>query len=206
MSCNRCSIEIHLSKSFLEKGETVIDIDNPNDYYDVQLKLTRLEELEKYPKFQFVKLDIVNKNAMNELFTQYSFAVVCNFAAQTGIMYSTINPNAFIQSNIIGLSYCKERDCKLIYASSSSIYGDSTKLPFSESAPISIPKNLYAKTKINNEDLSQMYSDHFGMQAIGLRLLSVYGTFGRPVMAYMIFTKSILNHYHKYLWGWHNET
>jgi UDP-glucuronate 4-epimerase len=191
-------IGFHLAKRLLEKGETVIGIDNLNDYYDVCLKHTRLNELTKYPDFQFIKMDIADKNSMNKLFSQINFDIVCNLAAQAGIMYSAVNPDAFIHSNIVGfinvLECCKEHGCKLIYASSSSVYGNNTRLPFSETDPGSMPKNLYAKTKINNEYLDQMYSDHFGMQTVGLRLFSVFGTFGRPDMAMMIFTKSMLNH------------
>lgn len=191
-------IGFHLSKSLLEKGVTVIGIDNLNDYYDVSLKYARLKELEKYPNFQFIKIDIANKSIVSELFENENFDIVCNFAAQAGIMYSTVNPDAFIHSNIVGfinvLECCKEHNCKLIYASSSSVYGDNQKLPFSESDTLKIPKNLYAKTKINNEYLAQIYSEHFGLQTIGLRLFSVYGAFGRPDMAYMIFTKSIIKY------------
>lgn len=191
-------IGFHFSKRLLEKGETVVGIDNLNDYYDVHLKYARLKVVEIYPNFRFLKIDITDKTAMNELFNQHSFDIVCNFAAQAGIMYSTINPDAYINSNITGflniLDCCKKHDCKLIYASSSSVYGDNKKLPFSESDPLTMPKNLYAKTKIQNEQLAWIYSDHFGLQAIGLRLFSVYGTFGRPDMAYMLFIKAILNH------------
>jgi UDP-glucuronate 4-epimerase len=191
-------IGFHLTKALLEKGKTVIGIDNLNDYYDVSLKYARLKVLDKYSDFQFIRMDIADKNAMNELFKQHSFDIVCNFAAQAGIMYSTINPNAFIQSNIIGfvnvLDCCKERHCKLIYVSSSSVYGNNKKMPFSETDPITAPKNLYAKTKIVNEYLAQIYSEHFNLQTIGLRLFSVYGTFRRPDMAYMFFTKAIINH------------
>jgi UDP-glucuronate 4-epimerase len=191
-------IGFHLTKRLLEKGNTVIGIDNLNDYYDVQLKYARLQELEQFPDFQFVKIDIADKCAMNELFARNHFDTVCNFAAQAGVTYSTVNPDAYIHSNIVGfinvLECCKKHNCKLIYASSSSVYGDNKKLPFAETDPITMPKNLYAKTKINNEYLAQMYSDHFGLQTIGLRLFSVYGTFGRPDMVMLIFTKAMLNH------------
>lgn len=190
-------IGFHLSKRLLDNKETIIGIDNLNDYYDVSLKHARLKELAKYSDFQFAKIDIADKTAMNELFSQNHFDIVCNFAAQAGVTYSTINPDAYIHSNILGfinvLECCKEYNCKLIYASSSSVYGDNKKLPFSENDPILIPKNLYAKTKLNNEYLVQMYSDHFGMQTIGLRLFSVYGAFGRPDMVMMLFTKAMLN-------------
>jgi UDP-glucuronate 4-epimerase len=206
-------IGFHLSKILLEKGETVVGIDNLNDYYDVHLKYARLNELgveqtdfeynravksSKYSDFQFVKVDIADKNTLNGLFESNEFDFVCNFAAQAGIMYSTLNPDAYIHSNIKGflniLDCCKNHNCKLIYASSSSVYGNNLKLPFLETDEIKTPKNLYAKTKIQNEQLAQIYSDHFGLQAVGLRLFSVYGAFGRPDMAYIIFTQSILNH------------
>jgi UDP-glucuronate 4-epimerase len=203
----------HLTKRLLERGENVIGIDNLNDYYDVRLKYARLQELGieqtvcdynrvyhsgKYPNFQFVKINIADKTTLSKLFKKGSFDIVCNFAAQAGIMYSTINPNTYIDSNIVGfinvLECCKEHKSKLIYASSSSVYGDNAKVPFSETDSVTTPKNLYAKTKIQNEHLAQIYCDHFGLQTIGLRLFSVYGTFGRPDMAYVIFAKSILNH------------
>jgi UDP-glucuronate 4-epimerase len=205
-------IGFHLTNRLLERGETVIGIDNLNDYYDVRLKYARLQELgikqtlcdynnvyqsDKFSDFQFIKIDIADKIILWKLCKQNYFDIVCNLAAQAGIMYSTINPNAYIDSNIVGfinvLECCKEYKSKLVYASSSSVYGDNVKLPFSETDSITTPKNLYAKTKIQNEQLAQIYSDHFGLQAIGLRLFSVYGTFGRPDMAYMIFAKSILN-------------
>jgi UDP-glucuronate 4-epimerase len=191
-------IGFHLAKRLLGEGNTVIGIDNLNDYYDVQLKYARLQALERSSDFQFVKIDIADKCALNKLFAKNHFDTVCNFAAQAGVTYSTINPNAYIHSNIIGfinvLECCKWHNCKLIYASSSSVYGDNKKLPFAESDPITMPKNLYAKTKINNEYLAQMYSDHFGLRTVGLRLFSVYGAFGRPDMVMLIFTKAMLNH------------
>jgi UDP-glucuronate 4-epimerase len=205
-------IGFHLAKRLLQMNETVVGIDNLNDYYDVRLKYARLNELGiaqtefqygksvtslKYIHFQFIKIDIADKNTLSKLFENESFGVVCNLAAQAGIMYSTINPNAFIHSNITGfinvLDCCKNHNSKLIYASSSSVYGDNAKIPFSETDSVTTPKNLYAKTKIQNEQLAQIYSDHFGLQATGLRLFSVYGTFGRPDMAYMIFVNAILN-------------
>ena len=206
-------IGFHLAKRLLENNEMVIGIDNLNDYYDVSLKYARLKELGvdcsdfernktvqslKYPNFQFVKIDIADKSALSEAFRQNNFQLVCNLAAQAGVMYSTINPNAFVHSNITGfmnvLECCKEYDAKLIYASSSSVYGNNKNLPFSENDTITTPKNLYAKTKVANEYLAKIYSEHFGIQTIGLRFFSVYGSFGRPDMAYMIFTNAILNH------------
>jgi UDP-glucuronate 4-epimerase len=156
-------IGFYLTKQLLERGKTIVGIDNLNDYYDVRLKYARLKELEIYPNFQFDKIDIAYKTAMNELFNLHSFDVVCNFAAQAGIMYSTINPDAYIYSNITGflniLDCCKKHNCKLIYASSSSVYGDNKKMSFSENDSLTIPKNLYAKTKIQNEQLAQIYSE-----------------------------------------------
>jgi UDP-glucuronate 4-epimerase len=206
-------IGYHLTKQFLENDETVIGIDNLNDYYDVRLKHARLKELgiehsdfefnmtfksDKYSNFQFIRMNIADKISIIELFKQNKFDIVCHFAAQAGIMYSTRNPDAIIHSNIIGflniLECCTEYNIKLIYASSSSVYGNNKKLPFSETDLIETHKNLYAKTKIHNEYLAHIYSEHFGLPAIGLRLFSVYGTFGRPDMAYMIFSKAILNH------------
>ncbi|GHV58312.1 NAD-dependent epimerase [Bacteroidia bacterium] len=181
----------------MENGETVVGIDNLNDYYDVRLKCARLKQLETFPDFQFIKIDIADKTALNELFEKNLFSLVCNLAAQAGVMYSVINPNAYIHSNISGflniLECCKEHRCKLIYASSGSVYGGNTKLPFSETDTLLMPRNLYAKTKINNEYLAQIYSEYFDLEAIGVRFFSVYGAFGRPDMAYMLFTKWILN-------------
>ena len=191
-------IGFHLTKMLLEKGETVIGIDNMNDYYDVRLKYERLNKISEYTDFQFIRMDIADRISLCELFKKNNFDFVCNFAAQAGIMYSTINPDAFIHSNITGfcnvLDCCKEHNAKLIYASSSSVYGDNKKLPFSETDTVATPKNLYAKTKIANEYFAQIYNEHFNLQTIGLRLFSVYGTFGRPDMAYMIFAKAIANY------------
>jgi len=205
-------IGFHLTKRLLEIGETVVGIDNLNDYYDVRIKHARLKELgifeiefeynkivksQKYTNFKFAKIDITEKTTISKHFENESFDIVCNFAAQAGIMYSTINPEAYKQSNIIGfqniIDCCKEHKCKLIYASSSSVYGENAKIPFSENDTISTPKNYYAETKIFNEQLAEKYSKEFEIETIGLRLFSVYGTFGRPDMAYMIFAKSILN-------------
>ena len=205
-------IGFHLAKRLLENNAIVVGIDNLNDYYDIQLKYKRLHELgivesefeynksvqsQKYVNFIFLKIDIADKSILSELFKNNVFDMVLNFAAQAGIMYSTINPNAFIHSNITGflnvLECCEEHNVTLIYASSSSVYGNNRKLPFSETDTINEPKNLYAKTKIINEYLAKMYSEHFNTRTIGLRLFSIYGTFGRPDMAYMLFAKAILN-------------
>jgi UDP-glucuronate 4-epimerase len=188
-------IGFHLAKRLLENGKTIIGIDNLNDYYDVKLKLARLKELEKYSKFQFDRIDIADKPTLNNIFQNNDFDMVFNLAGQAGVRYSTINPEAFILSNIVGfvnlLECCRFHNVRLIYASSSSVYGDNQKMPFSENDKIETPKNLYAKTKIENEVLANIYSKHFDLQIIGLRFFSVYGTWGRPDMAYMIFADKI---------------
>jgi UDP-glucuronate 4-epimerase len=189
-------IGFHLTKALLEKGETVVGIDNMNRYYDIRLKYARLNEISKYPNFLFIKADIADKVSLKKIFRQNNFDIVCNLAAQASVTYSTINPDAYIHSNILGfiniLECCRDYKTRLIYASSSSVYGDNKKLPFSETDLIITPKSLYAKTKLENENLAEMYSSHFGLQAVGLRFFSVYGTWGRPDMVMWIFTKSIL--------------
>jgi len=205
-------IGFHITKSLLDKNEIIVGIDNLNDYYDVRLKYARLKELgieqvdiqynkiihsSKYPNFQFIRIDIIDQVSLNDIFERHSFNVVCHFAAQAGVRYSTINPKAFIQSNIIGFINIMECCIQFniptfIYASSSNVYGDNIKLPFSENDLILNPKNLYAKTKITNENLAEIYSSHFQISTIGLRLFSVYGTWGRPDMAMMIFTNALL--------------
>jgi UDP-glucuronate 4-epimerase len=195
----------------LDRNEIVIAIDNINDYYDVRLKYARLKELgieqkdigynkvvcsSNYPNFHFIKIDIEDKISLCEIFRNNVFDIVCNFAAQVGVIYSTINPKAYIQSNITGflniIDCCKEFEVNhFIYASSSSVYGNNTKLPFAEDNSISCPKNLYAKTKIVNEYLAEMYCSHFNISTIGLRFFTVYGTWGRPDMAMMVFADAI---------------
>jgi UDP-glucuronate 4-epimerase len=205
-------VGFHLTKALLEKGESIVGLDNANDYYDVNLKYARLKELgiepshidyntiiqsSKYLNFQFIKLDIEDKSNLFELYKIHSFDFVFNLAGQAGVTYSTINPQAYVQSNIIGflniLECCKIFNVRLIYASSSSVYGDNEKLPFSENDLVIHPKNLYAKSKILNEYLAGIYIDHFNIQAIGLRFFSIYGAWGRPDMAIWIFTKAILS-------------
>lgn len=205
-------IGFHLAKKLLEMNFNVVGIDNINDYYDVNLKFNRLNELgvqktnfiygksyfsSKFKDFKFIKIDIADKKALSEIFKTENFDFVLNFAAQAGVMYSKENPDAYIHSNILGfiniLECCKKQKSKLIYASSSSVYGGNTNMPFSENDEINSPKNLYAKTKIQNEYLAQIYSDYFNLQTIGLRMFSVYGPFGRPDMVCMLFAKAIKN-------------
>lgn len=203
-------IGFHLARRILNRGDEVLGIDNLNDYYDVNLKKYRLQNLgikeanfiykkaylsKTFTKFSFIKIDIADKVAIAELFAIHKFDMVLNFAAQAGVIYSKENPDAYIHSNIYGfiniLEGAKKHNCKLVYASSSSVYGATDKIPFCETNKLKEPKNLYAKTKIHNEELAQIYWDYMGLQSIGLRMFSVYGAFGRPDMVSMIFAEAM---------------
>jgi UDP-glucuronate 4-epimerase len=182
-----------LSKKLLEQGCKVIGIDNINDYYDVNLKYTRLSNLEHYKNFQFIKEDISDKNAILKLFEEYKPHVVVNLAAQAGVRYSIENPDVYIQSNIIGfyniLEACRYNPVDhLVYASSSSVYGANKKVPFEESDFVDNPVSLYASTKKSNELMAHTYSYLYKIPATGLRFFTVYGPMGRPDMAYFGFT------------------
>jgi len=190
-------IGYHLCQSLLAKGETVLGIDNLNNYYDIDLKYTRLEQLISQDKFQFFQLDIANRSKITELFTTYKPSVVINLAAQAGVRYSLINPHAYVDSNLVGfvniLEGCRQTKVKhLVYASSSSVYGANCKIPFSTDDPVDFPVSLYAATKRANELMAHTYSHLYGIPATGLRFFTVYGPLGRPDMAYFSFTKSIL--------------
>ena len=195
-------IGFHLCKRLLDSGNNVIGIDNVNDYYDVNLKEKRLEILNKVPlknnKWEFFRTDLTNKDSLLKIFENNSPKIVVNLAAQAGVRYSIENPNAYINSNIVGFSnildLCREKEVEhLLYASSSSVYGGNTKVPFSEIDPVNHPVSLYAATKRSNELMAHAYSHLYGLSCTGLRFFTVYGPWGRPDMAPMIFANAIIN-------------
>ncbi|MFL1994907.1 NAD-dependent epimerase [Lysinibacillus irui] len=186
----------HLSKNLLEKGYTVIGIDNMNDYYEVTLKQSRLGFLEN-TNFFFEKTDLEDQKKIKEIFNKYSPDVVVNLAAQAGVRYSIENPKAYIDSNIVGfaniLEECRQHKVEqLIYASSSSVYGANESYPFSVHDNIDHPLSLYAATKKANELMAHTYSNLFNLPTTGLRFFTVYGPWGRPDMALFKFTKNII--------------
>lgn len=187
-------IGYYLGKKLLEQGCYVIGIDNVNDYYDVNLKYTRLTQLETYKKFNFIKGDISDKDLVMKTFEEYKPNVVVNLAAQAGVRYSIENPDVYIQSNIIGfyniLEACRYYPVDhLVYASSSSVYGANKKVPFEETDIVDNPVSLYASTKKSNELMAHTYSHLYKIPATGLRFFTVYGPFGRPDMAYFGFVE-----------------
>jgi UDP-glucuronate 4-epimerase len=187
----------HLSKRLLNEGYEVIGIDNINDYYDQRLKWDRLEWI-KHPKFKFEKVSLEDRERINNIFIEYKPAIVVNLAAQAGVRYSLVNPYAYIDSNIVGfiniLEACRHYNVEhLIYASSSSVYGANTKMPFSVHDNVDHPVSLYAATKKANELMAHTYSHLYGLPTTGLRFFTVYGPWGRPDMALFLFTKAILN-------------
>jgi len=204
-------IGFHLAKKLLERGDEVIGLDNINDYYDVNLKYARLSELginkkelidnklissNKYPKHKFIKMDLADKQTMEELFKTQKFDAVCNLAAQAGVRYSIDNPDAYIQSNIVGfvniLECCRHYGVQnLCYASSSSVYGLNTKQPFSTTDKTDTPISLYAATKKSNELMAHTYSHLYGIKTTGLRFFTVYGPWGRPDMSPILFADAI---------------
>ena len=196
-------IGFHLCKRLLEKGEEIIAIDNISPYYDINLKEARLKTLKETSysnnsKFNLFITSINDKEKIDEIFKEYKPKIVFNLAAQAGVRYSLENPSEYIQTNIVGFSNILEC-CKtykiehLIYASSSSVYGGNTKIPFSEKDSVDHPVSLYAATKKSNELMAHAYSHLFKIPATGLRFFTVYGPWGRPDMALFIFTKAILN-------------
>ncbi|WP_373325417.1 SDR family NAD(P)-dependent oxidoreductase [Sporomusa paucivorans] len=183
-----------LAKKLLEKGCRVVGIDNINDYYDVKLKYARLEQLTPFEKFIFIKEDIADKSVIMQTFAAYKPDIVVNLAAQAGVRYSIENPDAYMQSNVIGfyniLEACRFNPVEqLIYASSSSVYGANKKVPFSEADFVDNPVSLYAATKKSNELMAYTYSHLYQIPATGLRFFTVYGPMGRPDMAYFGFTQ-----------------
>ena len=194
-------IGFHVCKKLLSRNYEVIGIDNVNNYYDINLKKSRLQVLDKYSSknknsWIFCKGSLEDSSFLNNIFKKYSPSIVINLAAQAGVRYSITNPKSYIDSNIVGFSnileFCRSKKVKhLIYASSSSVYGGNTKLPFSENDPVNHPVSLYAATKKANELLAHSYSNLYNIPATGLRFFTVYGPWGRPDMAPMIFAKSI---------------
>jgi UDP-glucuronate 4-epimerase len=191
-------IGMHLSKRLLEVGEKVVGLDNLNDYYDVQLKESRLDVLKKYPSFQFVKGELADKRSIDLLFEKHRFNYVVHLAAQAGVRYSLVNPFAYIESNVTGflniLEACRHiRPEHLIYASSSSVYGANKRIPFSVHDNVDHPLALYAVTKKANELMAHSYANLYHIPVTGLRFFTVYGPYGRPDMALFLFTKAILS-------------
>jgi len=177
---------------------TVIGIDNMNAYYDVALKDFRLKELEQYSTFTFVKGNIADKVLINELFEKYKPSIVVNLAAQAGVRYSITNPDAYIESNLVGffniLEACRNYPVEhLVYASSSSVYGSNKKVPYSTDDKVDNPVSLYAATKKSNELMAHAYSKLYNIPSTGLRFFTVYGPAGRPDMAYFGFTNKLVN-------------
>ncbi len=181
----------------LARGDEVVGLDNLNDYYSVQLKLDRLARLQGQPGFRFVKLDVADRVGMEKLFAEERFDRVIHLAAQAGVRYSLQNPHAYVDSNIVGfmnvLEGCRHSQVQhLVYASSSSVYGGNTRMPFSEHDSVDHPVSMYAATKKANELMAHTYSHLFGLPTTGLRFFTVYGPWGRPDMALFLFTKAIL--------------
>jgi UDP-glucuronate 4-epimerase len=205
-------IGFHLAKALIERGNEIIGIDNINDYYDVELKYSRLAETgisrkeitwnkyvqsSKYPNYQFVQLDLTDRSNLEKLFIEQKFDRVINLAAQAGVRYSLEKPQAYIDANITGflniLECCRFHKIKhLVYASSSSVYGNNNKMPLSTSDSVDHPISLYAATKKSNELMAHTYSHLFGIPTTGLRFFTVYGPYGRPDMALFLFTKAII--------------
>jgi UDP-glucuronate 4-epimerase len=188
----------HLSRTLLARGDQVVGIDNVNDYYAVSLKEDRLALLEGQPEFQFFRIDLGDRAAMTELFAAERFDVVVNLAAQAGVRYSIENPHAYLDSNLVGflnvLEGCRHTDVKhLVYASSSSVYGANTEMPFSVHDNVDHPYSLYAASKKANELMAHSYSHLYGLPTTGLRFFTVYGPWGRPDMALFLFTDAILS-------------
>lgn len=207
-------IGFHVCKSLLERNHEVVGLDNINDYYDTKLKYDRLQELgisnkeaesfnilvnsSSYPTFRFVRMALEDRTNIPELFKAESFDVVCNLAAQAGVRYSLENPEAYVDSNLVGflniLEACRHNNVKhLVYASSSSVYGANEKVPFETKDRVDNPVSLYAATKKSNELMAHTYSHLFNLPTTGLRFFTVYGPWGRPDMAMFLFTDAILN-------------
>ena len=191
-------IGLHVAQRLLSAGRQVVGLDNLNDYYDAKLKEARLDILMRQPNFTFVKLDLADRASTKMLFAQHRFPVVIHLAAQAGVRYSLQNPHAYVDSNIEGflnvLEGCRHNDCRhLLFASSSSVYGANTKLPFSVQDNVDHPISLYAASKKANELMAHAYSHLYKIPATGLRFFTVYGPWYRPDMAMFIFAKAILS-------------
>lgn len=190
-------IGFHVSRRLLARGEQVVGLDNVNDYYDVRLKYARLAQLEAQPQFRFVKADLADRAALQQLFASERPEVVIHLAAQAGVRYSLENPHAYVDSNLVGfiniLEGCRHHGVRhLAYASSSSVYGANTHMPFSVHHNVDHPVSLYAATKKANELMAHTYSHLYRLPTTGLRFFTVYGPWGRPDMALFLFTRAIL--------------
>lgn len=190
-------IGFHLATRLLDRGDTIVGLDNLNDYYDVRLKHARLAQLTGRDGFEFCQMDLSDRVAMAQLFRDHQFDKVVNLAAQAGVRYSLQNPHAYVDSNLTGfvniLEGCRHGRVKhLVYASSSSVYGANTKMPFSVHHNVDHPVSLYAATKKANELMAHTYSHLYQLPTTGLRFFTVYGPWGRPDMALFLFTKAIL--------------
>jgi UDP-glucuronate 4-epimerase len=190
-------IGFHASKLLLERGDEVVGLDNLNDYYDPELKRARLRQLSGAKNFRFVQLDLTDREAIERLFRQSGFQRVVHLAAQAGVRYSIPNPHIYVQSNVTGFLHviegCRYNEVEhLVYASTSSVYGSNSRLPFREDQNCDHPLSLYAATKKANELMAHSYSSLYGLPTTGLRFFTVYGPWGRPDMALFLFTKRIL--------------
>ena len=190
-------IGYHTAERLLARGDDVLGLDNLNDYYDVRLKEARLERLRRHERFRFVRLSLEDREGMARLFAEERPEVVIHLAAQAGVRYSLVNPQAYVDSNVTGflnvLEGCRHNAVRhLVYASTSSVYGANTKLPFSVHDNVDHPVSLYAATKKANELMAHTYAHLFGVPTTGLRFFTVYGPWGRPDMALFLFTKAIL--------------
>ncbi|RII27576.1 MAG: capsular biosynthesis protein CpsI [Geobacter sp.] len=190
-------IGFHLAKQLLANGHDVTGLDNLNDYYDVTLKTVRLRQLEENPRYRFARADLVDREAMERLFAEGAFQVVVHLAAQAGVRHSLTNPHAYVDSNLVGflniLEGCRHNQVQhLVFASSSSVYGANTCIPFSVHHNVDHPVSLYAATKKANELMAHSYASLYSLPTTGLRFFTVYGPWGRPDMAYFSFTRAIL--------------
>ncbi|NMC75122.1 MAG: NAD-dependent epimerase [Geobacteraceae bacterium] len=190
-------IGFHVAKYLLERGDSIVGLDNLNDYYDVSLKEARLRQLTPRERFTFLHGDLADRRTMENLFAAQGFDTVIHLAAQAGVRYSLVNPQAYIDSNITGflniLEGCRHNGtAHLVYASSSSVYGANTRMPFSVHHNVDHPVSLYAATKKSNELMAHTYASLFGLPCTGLRFFTVYGPWGRPDMALFLFTRAIL--------------
>lgn len=190
-------IGFHTARLLLERGHEVVGLDNLNSYYDPELKAARLRILERSARFRFAKIDIADREAVENVFAREKFQRVVHLAAQAGVRYSIQNPHVYVQSNVTGFLHVIE-GCRahavehLVYASTSSVYGANTRLPFSEQQCVDHPLTLYAATKKSNELMAHSYSSLYGLPTTGLRFFTVYGPWGRPDMALFLFTQKIL--------------
>jgi UDP-glucuronate 4-epimerase len=191
-------IGFHLTKRLLERGDRVLGLDSLNEYYDPSLKQARRARLMNYPSFRFVKMDLADRGAIAQLFAEQKFDCVVNLAAQAGVRYSVTHPHSYVDSNLLGfanlLEGCRHAGVQhLVYASSSSVYGGNTKMPFSVHDRVDQPVSLYAATKRANELMAHVYAHLFGLPCTGLRFFTVYGPWGRPDMVPFVFTRPILD-------------